>query len=75
MFAEDSRGEERPGADPQGGASAKTDWSSAVLLLAIVIACVIVVMFFLRNELRSCFGGCGPDGCGVCGSVSRAPGP
>ena len=50
-------------------------WRGVALTFAVVVACVVVVLFLLRNELRSCFGGCGADGCGVCGSVSNAPGP
>ena len=41
----------------------------------LVFAPVLVVLFLMRNELRACFGGCGRDGCGVCGSMSNAPSP
>jgi hypothetical protein len=44
------------------------------VVAVLVLASVLVVLFLMRNELRGCFGGCGKDGCGVCGSVSNAPG-
>jgi hypothetical protein len=47
-------------------------WAVVAVLF---FASVLVVVFLLRNELRACFGGCGRNGCGVCGSVSNAPGP
>jgi hypothetical protein len=47
------------------------DW---LVVLAIVAVCVVAALFFLRNELRGCFGGCGRDGCDVGCSVSNAPG-
>ena len=50
-------------------------WRRLTLAFAVAVACVVIGLFFLRNELRACFGGCGADGCGVCGSVSQAPGP
>jgi len=43
-------------------------------VLALMALFIVVGLFILRNELRSCFGGCGADGCDVGCSVSNAPG-
>jgi hypothetical protein len=49
--------------------------TSRLLAVAFVVLTVIVALWFIgENVLVGCFGGCGRDGCGVCSSVSNAPG-
>jgi hypothetical protein len=52
----------------------RVPWKASLLVLAVLAVTIVVALFFLRNELRGCFGGCGANGCGVCSSVSNAPG-
>jgi len=65
---------DRSGEDRAVAERNRQAWTTALVVLALMALFIVVGLFILRNELRSCFGGCGADGCDVGCSVSNAPG-
>ena len=63
------------GDDPAVAVSNQQAWTRVLVVLGLLAIFIVVGLFILRSELRSCLGGCGANGCGVGCSVSNAPVP